>query len=125
MVSIMHCEAFAGISSAHCLNLAEIKELGERERLLLEDTTKNIESVIVKARNYALEYGLELELIQKGLITTLIVTTASFVLLYDKSRQMDPLNFFAVIRCMAEALGNDPASASRAQDQKVRDFKPS
>src|SRR5208283_5838584 len=96
------------------LNLTDLRGLGETEKALLDDTVKKIENVIENTNDSARKAGLDLELMQKGLIATLIVTTARFADLYNKSEDKEALAFaksedkealaFAVMRCMAEAL---------------------
>jgi hypothetical protein len=86
-----------------CLKLAELRELAGAEKAFLDDTAKRIEDVVAKAKNSALYSGLDPEMMQQGLITTLIVTTASFAALYNKSEDKEALAF-SVMRCMAEAL---------------------
>ena len=86
-----------------CLKLAELRELSGAEKAFLEDAAKNIERVVANAKNTALYSGLDTELMQNGLITTLIVTTANFVALYNPSEDKEILSF-SVMRCMAEAL---------------------
>jgi len=86
-----------------CLKLTELRELSGTEKAVLEDAAKKIEGVVANAKNSALNSGLDPELMQKGLITTLIVTTASFVALYNNSEDKETLAF-SVMRCMAEAL---------------------
>src|SRR3974390_2792278 len=104
MVNMNERTTFAGLGSDQCLSLDEIRDIEEAEKALFENTARNVESVIVNARNSACESGLDPDLAQRGLITTLIVTTASFVALYNNSPEREPLAFFAVMRCMAEAL---------------------
>ncbi|WP_158658880.1 hypothetical protein [Methylocystis bryophila] len=71
----------------------------------MEDAAKKIETEIENANNSALKFGLDLELMQSGLLSTLIVTTASFAALHNKSRDKEALAF-SVMRCMAEALSD-------------------
>ncbi len=95
-----------------CLNLNELRGLQGAERAFLEDAAKKIESVIVNAKDSAGRSGLDLELTQRGLITTLIVTTASFAALYNKSVDKEALAF-KIMRCMAEALFDVMAFSSQ------------
>jgi hypothetical protein len=85
------------------LNLTDLRGLGETEKALLDNAAKKIENVIENTNDAAGKAGLDLELMQKGLIATLIVTTARFAELYNKSEDKEALAF-AVMRCMAEAL---------------------
>jgi hypothetical protein len=95
-----------------CLNLTELRSLEGVERAFLEDAAKNIETVIANAKDSALRSGLDVELMERGLITTLIVTAASFAALYNKSADQEALAF-TVMRCMAEALFDVMAFSSR------------
>ncbi len=125
MVSIKDYAALAGLASDQCFNLTELRELGAKERAFLEDTAKKIESVIFDARITALESGLDLEQTQKGIVTTLIVTTASFVALYNRSQEKDAVAFYAVMRCMAEALIDVSNSSPRVAEPHLRSCRPS
>ena len=95
-----------------CLNLTELRSLQGAEKAFLEDAATNIEYIVANTRSSALKYGLETEIMQQGLITTLIVTTASFAALYNKSADKEALAF-SVMRCMAEALFDVMAFSSR------------
>ena len=79
----------------------------------MEDAAKKIEIVIENARTTPPERsGLDVELMQRGLVTTLIVTTASFAALYNKSEDKEALAFM-IMRCMAEALFDVMAFSSQ------------
>ena len=95
-----------------CLNLTELRSLGGAEKAFLEDAAKNIETILSNTKDSAQKAGLDMELMQKGLITTLIVTTASFVALSNKSADKETLAF-SVMRCMAEALFDVMAFSSQ------------
>jgi len=86
-----------------CLKLAELRELEGAEKAFLDDAAKRIEDVVANTKNSALYSGLDPERMQKGLITTLIVTTAIFAALYSKSEDKEALAL-SVMRRMAEAL---------------------
>lgn len=88
-----------------CLNLDELRGLGGAERAFLEDAAKKIETEIENTENSALKFGLDRELMQSGLLSTLIVATASFAALHNKSSDKEALTF-SVMRCMAEALSD-------------------
>jgi hypothetical protein len=125
MMSIKDYATRAGLASDQCFNLTELRELGEKERAFLEETAKRIESVIVHATITALESGLDLERAQKGIITTLIVTTASFAALYNKSQENEAVAFYAVMRCMAEALIDVSNASLLAEEPHLRNYRPS
>jgi hypothetical protein len=95
-----------------CLNLTELRSLEGAERAFLEDAAKNIEIVIANAKDSALRSGFDVELMEGGLVTTLIVTAASFAVFYDKSADQEAMAF-AVMRCMAEALFDVMGFSSR------------
>lgn len=123
MMSAKDYATLEGPASDQCFNLSELRELGEKERAFLEDTARNIESVILNAKISALESGLEMGLAQKGLITSLIVTTASFAALYSKSQANEAQAFYSIMRCMAEALIDVSKSAPRARTPQVRNYR--
>jgi hypothetical protein len=90
-----------------CLNLSELRELEDAERAFLEDAAEKVEQVILDARQAAIHDGLDLSLAQKGLVTTLIVTTVSFAALYNRTEEQEldrETLAFTLMRCMAEAL---------------------
>ena len=95
-----------------CLSLAQFRNLGGAEKALLEDAARKIETVITEARDSSLASGLDMELMQQGIIMTLIVTTARFATLYNKSADKETLAF-SVMRCMAEALFDVMAFSSQ------------
>ena len=95
-----------------CLNLTELRSLGGAEKAFLDDAARNVEIVVANAKDSALRSGLDMELIERGLITTLIVTAASLAALYNKSTEKEAVAF-AVMRCMAEALFDVMAFSSR------------
>jgi hypothetical protein len=125
MVGINDYATLAGLASDQCFNLAELRDLGERERAFLEDTARKIEGVVVDARITALESGLDLEQAQKGIITTLIVTTASFVTMYNRFQESEAVAFYSVMRCMAEALIDVSNSSPRVEDPRRTNYRPS
>jgi hypothetical protein len=86
-----------------CLNLTELRDLGGAEKGFLEDAAKKIEMVVENTKMSALMADLDQELMQKGLVSTLIITTASLAALSANSEDKEALAF-AVMRCMAEAL---------------------
>ena len=94
-----------------CLNLNELRGLQGAERASggcrKEDRVCHRERQRSAGRS-----GLDLELTQRGLITTLIVTTASFAALYNKSVDKEALAF-KIMRCMAEALFDVMAFSSQ------------
>jgi len=95
-----------------CLNLTELRNLGGVEKAFLEDAAKNIETVIATTKDSAIQSGLDAELMQRALLTTLIVTAASFAALHDRSADKEALAFM-VMRCMAEALFDVMALSSQ------------
>jgi hypothetical protein len=85
------------------LNIRELRDLHGGERDLLEDTAKRIEGILRNASNIALASRLDLNLTQRGLITTLAMTTARFAAASNKSQDEGALGS-AITRCMAYAL---------------------
>ncbi len=125
MVSIKDYASLASLASDQCFNLTDLRDLGDRERAFLEDTARKVENVVVDARITALESGLDLERAQKGIVTTLILTTASFVATYSKSHESEAVGFYAVMRCMAEALIDVSNSSPRVEEPRMRNYRPS
>ena len=100
-----------------CLNLTELRSLGGVEKAFLEDMAKNIETVLASTKDSAIQSGLDAELMQRGLLTTLIVSTASFAALYNRSADKEALAF-VVMRCMAEALFDVMAFSSQLDPEQ-------
>jgi len=86
-----------------CLELSELRALSDAEKTLLEDAARRIESIVAEAKDAALQSGLDLEQIQNGLITVLILKTANFANIYNESDDKETVSF-SIMRCMAEAL---------------------
>ena len=86
-----------------CLELSELRALSEAERALLEDVARKIETIFAGATKSAEKCGLDLEQIQNGLLTVLILKTANFANIYNKSDDKETVSF-SIMRCMAEAL---------------------
>ena len=86
-----------------CLNLNELRELGGAEKASLEDAAKKIEAIVENTKASALTSGLDMELMQKGLVSMLIITAASLATLGAKPEEKEALAF-AMMRFMAEAL---------------------
>jgi hypothetical protein len=86
-----------------CLELTELRALSDAESALLEDAARQIENIFADAKDAAQQSGLDLEQIQNGLITVLILKTANFANLYNESEDKETVSF-SIMRCMAEAL---------------------
>ncbi len=86
-----------------CLNLTELRNLGGAEKAFLEDAARKIELIVENTKSSAQPSGLDQELMRKGLVSTLIVTTASLAALGEKPENKEA-TAFAIMRCMAEAL---------------------
>jgi uncharacterized sporulation protein YeaH/YhbH (DUF444 family) len=104
-----------GADRMACLELTELRELKGAEKLVLDDAAKKFENVVENTISAALESHLNMDLTHRGLITTLISTTARFAALYNKSQDKEASGF-AVMRCMAEALMD--VSGSSAEDNR-------
>ncbi|MFY9656135.1 MAG: hypothetical protein WAK01_06045 [Methylocystis sp.] len=86
-----------------CLELSELRALSDAETALLEASARKIENIVADAKEAAQQSGLDLALIQNGLITVLILTTANFAALHNESDDKETVSF-SIMRCMAEAL---------------------
>ncbi len=86
-----------------CLNLNELRELEGAEKASLEEAAKKIEAVVENTIASAMTSGLDMELMNKGLVSTLIITAASLAALGAKPEEKEALAF-AIMRFMAEAL---------------------
>ncbi len=86
-----------------CLELSELRALSDAERAVLEDVARKIETIVAGATEFAEKCGLDLEQIQNGLLTVLILKTADFAKLYNESDDKETVSF-SIMRCMAEAL---------------------
>ncbi len=85
------------------LNIHELHELRGAEKDFLEDTARKIEAILHDASNFAVTSSLNLVLTQRGLITTLAMTTARFAAASNKSQDEEAVSF-AVTRGMAHAI---------------------
>ena len=86
-----------------CLELSELRALSDAERAILEDAAGKIETIVAGATDTAEKCGLDLEQIQNGLLTILILKTADFAKLYNETDDSETVSF-SIMRCMAEAL---------------------
>ena len=84
------------------LNIRELRSLSGGERDLLEDAAKKIEGILQNASDFALASSLDVALTQRGLITTLAMTTARFAAASNTAQDEEALGF-ALTRCMAHA----------------------
>jgi hypothetical protein len=86
-----------------CLELSELRALSEAERAILEDVARKIETIVAGATESAQKCGLDLEQIQNGLLTVLILKTANYAKIYNDTDDTETVSF-SIMRCMAEAL---------------------
>jgi len=99
------------------LDVSELGELREAEKELLGDAAENIQSLLEDSRNFSLASGLDLDLVERGIITTLAITTARFAASRNKSQDSEALSF-AIMRCMAFALFHVLAFSAEGPPEK-------